>query len=520
MAENMLTYIIETLALFWQRHPALFYGLSMLLGFYGALEASPLILIPLFALWLPYLVMMGRRDFTGLSSFILSALVLIASIGYGTLPFRFPSPPPEGIAGTAYITINSLSSGGHFFGNQWRYRCRLDSFYPKDSATSIARHVNCSIVLPDNDSLSRPLADRDYRLEGTLMPAENNVYRLKIKKEHPWHPLDDSWSSAEMRYQAKQHAKAYITAHIHNSRSAAFIAGLATGEFDDAILAQQLGRFGLQHLMAISGFHFAIIAAALSLFLRLIPSRRARALGVVCLLSAYFLFLGTASSIMRAWVMISIAMFSQCFERTSNALNSLGVALMAVLLIDPFLCQSIGFQFSFLTTAAILLYFSPVDEAMTKLLPKRPLSEMIEMDAWNQHAYYILALFRQGVALMIAVNIFAFPMTLYIFHKFPWMGLAYNLFFPMLVSVSMVLLLTGLVLPGIGNAIHTLNSAYTQWILDLTYNMPVAIDFYSRVEAIPSWMIVAYVTLLMFLGIFLRRRLEEKTETKQDFVFI
>ena len=92
------------------------------------------------------------------------------------------------------------------------------------------------------------------------------------------------------------------------------------------------------------------------------------------------------------------------------------------------------------------------------------------MDSWDRHGLCLLHFLRQGLALGIAVNLAALPLTLYHFHKFPLSGLLYNLFFPPMVSISLFLVAAaagvGLAFPWLASWIHSLNAAYTSFLLN------------------------------------------------------
>ena len=103
--------------------------------------------------------------------------------------------------------------------------------------------------------------------------------------------------------------------------SANFLAGLATGEFDDHWMRQQFSRFGVQHLLAISGFHFAIIAGCLSFALRLFFPAKSCTLILLACLGGYTIFLGPQASILRAWLMSSLALIGFLIEKHPSALN-------------------------------------------------------------------------------------------------------------------------------------------------------------------------------------------------------
>lgn len=106
---------------------------------------------------------------------------------------------------------------------------------------------------------------------------------------------------------------------------------------------------------------------------------------------------------------------------------------------------------------------------------------------------------RQGLALGFAVNLVTLPMMFYHFHRFPFLGLLYNLFFPAMVSISMFLLLFP---PFVG-----LNQLFTKFMLNLTYNMPPALDIVWRVENFPIEVVVGVLSLLL---LYVMRREESR----------
>jgi competence protein ComEC len=436
----------------------------------------------------------------------------------------FPPLPEQGLEGTAYLKIHSLSSHSGFLGKSWIYQADIQSFITKDGHILQAYRLPCSVRLPHHPLLVRPPAHCDYVVSGRLQEKGNGFYAFKVKKETPWFPVKDSWSLAEYRFEAKQWLKSFIQHHIAHPQSASFLAGIATGEFDDRRLSFEFSRFGLQHIMAISGLHFGILAASIGFFLQLCLPSRAQTIALIIFLSLYFLFLGNNPSIMRAWNMICLSLLGTLIKTKSNVLNTLGVALLIVLIIDPLLCQQIGFQFSFLCTAAILLAYPSADFFLTACITKRPLSQMILMNRWNQLGYCLLTLFRKGLALTLAIHLFSLPLILYHFQKFPWMGLIYNFFFPFFVSLALFLLVLGSLLnflvPWIGTWIHTLNNFYTQTMLKIVYGMPVSVDSYLRYNEVSDWMLILYLSSLCLIVILIKSYLDQKRFEKVEWAFL
>lgn len=451
----------------------------------------------------------------------LVVVVFAGAFGYVQLRYTFPDIPREGIEGKALFSPGSVRVRQATFSRQWIYSGTLDSFDP----AGIAKRIPVTVSVPSKKGTARPPASGTYAIKGTLKRSTSGRYFLQTKKGTPWTPVSAGYGFGEQRYQAKEEVKRYIKKHIPNKESAAFLAGITTGDFDDPLMAFEFGRFGLQHIMAISGFHFAIIAALLLFPLRLLTGSKSAALLLTLILTTYFLFLGTTPSIMRAWLMIIMALIAYCLEKRNAPLNALGVAIIVILLYDPMMVTRIGFQFSVLATAAILFFYPAFDLWLQGgILPKRELSVVAKMPALDQHGYLLASIARQGIALLLAVNLAALPLMAFYFHRFPWLSLLYNLFFPFMVSLSVLFLIVGgalgLLMPPIGAAIHQLNGAYTQFMLNMTGNMPVALDVTWYLPRLaPEWLII-YVTLLIVGGVYVKKWLAARRELALDLAFL
>lgn len=514
--------MIASIPYFWLCHPALLYGIALMLGILCHLSGSLYLIIPCLFLWLPFLFCsFYLKNQENLKHLILSISIFFTAWTYTASHYTFPSLPTEGLTGMAHIKIRNISLQTGPFGKNWLYRCEIEQFFPKQGYPSIASSVPCLIIFSEKQALKfRPIANQEYWVLSKLKQNAKGAYVLKVSSKTEWIPISRTWSLAEKRFLWKKKVSKWIESQFTQASSALFLGGLVTGEFDDNWMRQQFARFGLQHLLAISGFHFAIIASFLSMAFRLFLPMRMRIIGLLICLATYFLFLGPQPSILRAWIMCSLTLIGGLLEKQTTALNSLGLALLMILGYNPLLCQELGFQLSFAITVAILLFYSPAQATCDYLLPKRNLSETLQMNGWNQHAYCILTFFRQGLALTLAVNVFALPLTLYYFQQFPWMSLLYNLFFPFLASVSLCLLLLGSAfsfIPFVAAGIHYINNGYTFFLLQLAYQVPVEIDSYLNMQTFHSGWLIFYFCSMCLLGILWK----EKTHIQENaFAFI
>ncbi len=116
--------------------------------------------------------------------------------------------------------------------------------------------------------------------------------------------------------------------------------------------SQTLSQTGTQHLMAISGLHIGVI---LMLIYRFLPKSR-RSLVLIALLGlVYVALVGFSTSAQRAWVMCVVALiYLMGFKRVS-LWQPFILGLTVVLLLDPLAPLGMGFWYSFVSVALLLV---------------------------------------------------------------------------------------------------------------------------------------------------------------------
>jgi len=118
---------------------------------------------------------------------------------------------------------------------------------------------------------------------------------------------------------------------------------------------QLFQRYGLNHLVVISGLHVGLLAGAGFLIGGLV-SRRWAHLGAASLALLYSALAGFALPTVRALVMLGSLQLLASAGRTIRASNCLGLALFAIALVDPLATHSAGFWLSF-GAVALIFYF-------------------------------------------------------------------------------------------------------------------------------------------------------------------
>jgi competence protein ComEC len=195
-------------------------------------------------------------------------------------------------------------------------------------------------------------------------------------------------------------------------RQAGLLLGLSLGDdtgLDEGIV-RDFRATGLGHLLVVSGGNVAMVLApvlALALALRLGPRARfVLGLGTV----AFFVVLtGAEPSVMRAGVMAGLALSGELLGRPRSAASVLAGAVLALLVLDPALAWSVGFQLSVGATAAIIAMASPIAERLRFLPSPVALAASATLAAQVGVTPLLLSVFREVPLVAILANVLAFP---------------------------------------------------------------------------------------------------------------
>jgi len=154
---------------------------------------------------------------------------------------------------------------------------------------------------------------------------------------------------------------------------AALLPGLAIGdtrsvnvELDAAMKASSLS-----HLTAVSGANCAIVVAIVMAVLAGIGVPRAVRIAMsVVVLGGFVVLVTPEPSVLRAAVMATIALVSLGGGRPVSGITVLSLAVVVLIVADPWLSRSYGFALSVLATAAILLFARPLAALLSRVMPQ------------------------------------------------------------------------------------------------------------------------------------------------------
>lgn len=262
--------------------------------------------------------------------------------------------------------------------------------------------------------------------------ARQNIFHQHHVKPGAWVRTETSREFGPMYFAIKARAWTIgeIDRLIANDRASAivsaFVIGVTSGIDDE--LRQAYAAGGAMHALAVSGMHVSILYGVLLLMFKPLEKKRGGpwtiAMTSITLLWMYAFITGLSPSVLRAVAMFSFVALAKPLGRTTSILNTLASSAFFLLLYDPYLILSAGFQLSYLAVIGIVLLY-------------RPIYNLAEMRwAWADWIWQI-------TCVSIAAQIATLPVTLYYFHQFPLYFLLANLF---VIPASTIILLGGILL--------------------------------------------------------------------------
>jgi competence protein ComEC len=274
-------------------------------------------------------------------------------------------------------------------------------------------------------------------------------------------------------------------------REAGLLLGLALGDDSqlDPATARDFQATGLGHLLVVSGENVAmVLAPVVALASALGLTRFGKVIVGIGSVAFFVVMTGAEPSVLRAGVMAGISLLGVLAGRPRSAGSVLGAAVFVLLVHDPWLAWSIGFQLSVAATAGMVALSSPLRERMSRVLPA-PLA--------------LMAGTTLGAQLGVS------PVLLFHFHEVPGVAVLANLAAAPAVSPGLLLGLAAaagdVVWAPFGSAlggIAVLPLRYLELIADVLARAPVA-----RVTSTGGiGVLVAGAVLLVVLACALRSR--------------
>jgi competence protein ComEC len=287
---------------------------------------------------------------------------------------------------------------------------------------------------------------------------------------------------------SEQQINEFIPTERERAVANALVLGITDGL--DNELTSAYASTGAMHVLAVSGLHVSIIYGLLLLLLK--PMERLRyglalqTATALFVLWMYAAITGLSPSVLRAVTMFSFVVLAKPFQQRTNIYNTLAAAAFCLLVYDPYLIMSVGFQLSFLAVLGIV-YLQP-----------------LLYNWWEPQSFWVDQVWKVS-CVSIAAQLATFALGLLYFHQFPNYFLISNL---VVIPASYGVLVGGLLLLAVA-PVNWLETA-TGWCLDKFIgalnqfvfwieSWPYSLSENWYITTFQCWTLIALVTCVILL---------------------
>ena len=222
---------------------------------------------------------------------------------------------------------------------------------------------------------------------------------------------------------------------LYDRNSASFLLAVLTGERrelrEDIWFYSMLRTSGVSHTVAVSGMHLSFLVMFLYTLLG-----RGKLSAAVCIpvTLAFMAMTGFTASVVRAGVMQLAVCGAKLLRREYDSLSALGLALLLLLLINPYSVRNMGLILSFASTLGILLFYGEI----RTVLPAPP-------KKWGKHSLpaRLWHGIRASLAVTLSASVFTVPLNALFFRQISLLAPLTNLLVLPAVSLCFSLGLIG-----------------------------------------------------------------------------
>lgn len=184
---------------------------------------------------------------------------------------------------------------------------------------------------------------------------------------------------------------------------------------------------GLAHVLSVSGINILYMSMIVRFLLKKLKVTRKLINSIlIIMLGFYSLVVGFTPSLIRSVIMRVLALMGEFLFYKSRPISNLALAAIIILLINPFLMYSIGFQFSFIATLFIILFADKI----IKVLEKKKFFN------------------KESLGISIVVYFGILPLEMYHFNKISFCSIIVNI---IVAPIHSIIIFMGIIMTAIGS---------------------------------------------------------------------
>ncbi len=336
-------------------------------------------------------------------------------------------------------------------------------YFEKDSISKTFRYGDVVLVNGKLSELKPP--SNPYEFDYRSFLANDQVYHQQYVPQHNFLIVKRNTGNSLVTasFNTSDFLELQLEKYIGSPRSLAIAKALTLGiknELDNE-LRDAYAAAGAMHVLAVSGLHVGIIFIIMTFLLKKWRNQKyGRIYFVVISLSFlwfYAFITGLSPSVLRAVTMFSFIILAQASRRRTNIYNTLALSAFVLLIYDPYLLFSVGFQLSYFAVLGIV-FFQP------------KIYRLLQFE--NSLADKIWAITCVSIAAQLATA----PLGLLYFHQFPTYFFLSNLVVipaAFIILYSTLLLFVFSILPALAVIWGTLLDYFIQLVNYLVFGLNI-----------------------------------------------
>lgn len=379
-------------------------------------------------------------------------------------------------------------------GDVWRRACgyaKVISYWDKSD-------INYGDEIIAEGKLSRPVGLKNPgTFDYSRYMALKGIYAiLKVGSQGAIKAIQPAsrFSVQGIAYRMRHWARYQIESSF-DKKHAGFLKSIILGDRADLGegLKEDFIRTGTVHVLAVSGLNVAFIAAISLGILGLLRVPRTAGLFVTTVVLVFYTFItGANPPIIRAVIMFTVFVLGYILQRDSDPVNTLSIAAIAILAMNPNELFDPSFQLSFASVAGVVIFMPWAMKAFGLDHGRRG-------SFLQKVRFYLLS----GIAVSTAAWVGSAPLTAAYFNIVTPVSLAANLIIvpalSVLTALSFAFLAVTRISADIGHIFAYLIKAFDNTVFFANHimaSMPLA---YFRVPAPPVYLCILFYITTAFL---------------------
>ncbi|MCY7351428.1 MAG: competence protein ComEC family protein [Cytophagaceae bacterium] len=239
--------------------------------------------------------------------------------------------------------------------------------------------------------------------------SHQNIFHRQFLNENTFQKIGQQppWRLMQVAYNLNRQADSILTSRLGDRREFGVAKAMLLGVRDDLDpeIMRAYSASGAVHILSVSGLHVAVLFWVLGWCLgwlkRDVRFGRWLYLGLMLgMLWFYALLTGLSPAVLRSAAMITLFLLRETLQKQASPYNTLFASAFILLLFDPYLLTSAGFQLSYLAVLGII-YLQP------------------RIQTWWSIDNKVGRWFWKITATALAAQLATFPLSIYYFHQFP-----------------------------------------------------------------------------------------------------